>query len=140
MSQEALADNAEIHRTQMTGIEWGERLPRIDTLIKLAGGLGISPCELLDGIVSQRFGENLRRGRRREGLSQEQLAMPASLHRTEVGRLEAGERVCRIDTLIRLAGAMAIPPGELLDGIDWAPGPETSGTFVAGAWPRRRDR
>lgn len=23
MSQEALADNAEIHRTQMTGIEWG---------------------------------------------------------------------------------------------------------------------
>lgn len=51
MSQEALADNAEIHRTQMTGIEWGERLPRIDTLIKLAGGLGVSPCELLDGIV-----------------------------------------------------------------------------------------
>jgi DNA-binding XRE family transcriptional regulator len=51
MSQEALADNTEIHRTQMTGIEWGERLPRIDTLIKLAGGLGISPCELLDGIV-----------------------------------------------------------------------------------------
>lgn len=33
MSQEALA---EIHRTQMTGIEWGERLSRIDTLIKLA--------------------------------------------------------------------------------------------------------
>jgi transcriptional regulator with XRE-family HTH domain len=51
MSQEALADNAEIHRTQMTGIEWGERLPRIDTLIKLAGGLGISPCDLLEGIV-----------------------------------------------------------------------------------------
>jgi transcriptional regulator with XRE-family HTH domain len=51
MSQEALADNAGIHRTQMTGFEWGERLPRIDTLIKLAGGLGVSPCELLDGIV-----------------------------------------------------------------------------------------
>jgi transcriptional regulator with XRE-family HTH domain len=51
MSQEALADNAEIHRTQMTAIEWGERLPRIDTLIKLAGGLGMSPCELLEGIA-----------------------------------------------------------------------------------------
>jgi hypothetical protein len=52
--------------------------------------------------------------------------------------VEAGERVSRIDTLIRLAGAM----GELLDGIDWAPGPETCGTFVlgAGACPRRRDR
>jgi transcriptional regulator with XRE-family HTH domain len=51
MSQEALADNAEIHRTQITAIEWGEQLPRIDTLIRLAGGLGVSPCVLLDGIV-----------------------------------------------------------------------------------------
>lgn len=51
MSQEALAYNAEIHRTQVSLIEWGERLPRIDTVIKLAGGLGVSPCELLDGIV-----------------------------------------------------------------------------------------
>jgi transcriptional regulator with XRE-family HTH domain len=87
--------------------------------------------------VAERFGENLRRVRRREGLSQEQLAVRASLHRTEVGRLESGERVCRIDTLIRLAGAMAVPPGDLLDGINWAPGPETSGTFVlgAGSWP-----
>jgi transcriptional regulator with XRE-family HTH domain len=51
LSQEALAYNAEIHRTQISLIEWGERLPRIDTVIKLAGGLGVSPCVLLDGIV-----------------------------------------------------------------------------------------
>lgn len=51
MSQENLADNAGIHRTQMSLIESGERLPRIDTLIKLSGGLGITPCELLGGIV-----------------------------------------------------------------------------------------
>lgn len=51
MSQEALADNAEMFRTEMTRIEWGERLPRLDTLIKLAGGLGVSPCVLIDGIV-----------------------------------------------------------------------------------------
>jgi transcriptional regulator with XRE-family HTH domain len=51
MSQEALADNAEIHRTQMTPLEWGERLPRLDTEIKLAGGLGVSPCVLIDGVV-----------------------------------------------------------------------------------------
>jgi DNA-binding XRE family transcriptional regulator len=51
MSQEALAENAEMYRTEMTRIEWGERLPRLDTLIKLAGGLGLSPCVLIDGIV-----------------------------------------------------------------------------------------
>jgi transcriptional regulator with XRE-family HTH domain len=89
--------------------------------------------------VAERFGENLRRVRRREGLSQEQLAARAALHRTEVGKLERAGRLCRIDTLIRLAGAMAVPPGELLDGIDWISGPERSGAFVlgAGSWPAR---
>jgi transcriptional regulator with XRE-family HTH domain len=51
MSQENLADNAGIHRTQISLIESGERLPRIDTMIKLAGALGFAPCELLDGIA-----------------------------------------------------------------------------------------
>jgi transcriptional regulator with XRE-family HTH domain len=90
--------------------------------------------------VGERFGENLRRVRRREGLSQEQLASRALLHRTEVGKLERAGRLCRIDTLIRLAGAMAVPPGELLEGIDWVPGPEPSGAFVLSRSPRGRAR
>jgi transcriptional regulator with XRE-family HTH domain len=61
--------------------------------------------------VAERFGANLRRVCRREGLSQEGLAVRASLHRTEVGVLERGSRASRIDTLIRLASAMAVPPG-----------------------------
>jgi transcriptional regulator with XRE-family HTH domain len=80
--------------------------------------------------VARQFGDNLRRVRRREGLSQEQLAKRGSLHRTEIGLLEAGGRACRIDTLIRLAGALAIRPEELLEGIAWVPGPETRGTFT----------
>jgi transcriptional regulator with XRE-family HTH domain len=83
--------------------------------------------------VAVRFGENLRRVRRREGLSQEQLAARASLHRTEIGVLERSRRVCRIDTLVRLAGALAVPPGELLDGIAWVPGPQPRGAFVFGS-------
>jgi transcriptional regulator with XRE-family HTH domain len=68
------------------------------------------------GIVGERFGENLRRVRRREGLSQEQLAMRASLHRTEVGKLERAGRLCRIDTLIRLAGAWRSRPKNFSTG------------------------
>ena len=83
--------------------------------------------------MAERFGRNLRRVRRREGLSQEELAVRASLHRTEIGLLERGERVPRIDTLLRLAGSMAIPPGELLDGIDWVPPPEVIGAFAFGS-------
>jgi transcriptional regulator with XRE-family HTH domain len=80
--------------------------------------------------VARHFGDNLRRIRRREDLSQEELARRASLHRTEIGKLENTERVPRIDTLVQLAGAMAVPPGELLDGIDWVPGPEPEGNFT----------
>jgi len=80
--------------------------------------------------VAVRFGENLLRLRRREGLSQEQLAVRASLHRTEIGMLEKGERIPRIDTLIRLAGAMAIPPEELLAGIYWTAGGPIGGSFT----------
>jgi transcriptional regulator with XRE-family HTH domain len=97
--------------------------------------------------VAERFGANLRHVRRREGLSQEGLAVRASLHRTEIGRMEGGERACRVDTLIRLAGAMAVPPGELLDGIAWVPAPELRGAFAFGSssitrrliedWPSR---
>ena len=52
MSQETLGHLAEVnHHGPISKIEHGEQLPRIDTLIKLAGGIGVSPCELLDGIV-----------------------------------------------------------------------------------------
>ena len=56
--------------------------------------------------------------------------MRASLHRTEVGKLEGGERTCRIDTLLRLAGAMAVPPEELIEGIVWVSALEIEGTFT----------
>jgi transcriptional regulator with XRE-family HTH domain len=65
------------------------------------------------------FGENLRACRRRAGISQEKLGQNASLHRTEVGLLERGARVPRIDTLIKLASALSISPVELLAAIDW---------------------
>jgi transcriptional regulator with XRE-family HTH domain len=90
--------------------------------------------------VAERFGDNLRRVRRREGLSQEDLAVRASLHRTEIGKLENTERVPRIDTLIQLAGAMAVAPGELLDGIYWVPGPKPRGTFTFSSGPRARSQ
>jgi transcriptional regulator with XRE-family HTH domain len=52
MSQETLGFLAEVnYHGPISKIEHGEQLPRIDTLIKMAGGIGVSPLELLDGIV-----------------------------------------------------------------------------------------
>lgn len=81
-------------------------------------------------IVAEGFGANLRRARRREGFSQEQLGRRASLHRTEIGLPERGGRACRIDTLIRVAGALDVRTEESLGRITWMPVPDTRGTFT----------
>ena len=75
-----------------------------------------------DGVeVGARFGANLKRIRVGRGLSQEVLAFAASLHRTEVGMLERGVRLPRIDTLVKLCNSLDVAPDELLGGIVWAP-------------------
>lgn len=79
--------------------------------------------------IATAFGRNLNRCRKRTGLSQEELAVRASLHRTEIGLLERGERLPRIDTAIKLAGALGVPPAELIDGIEWSPGSTSRGSF-----------
>jgi transcriptional regulator with XRE-family HTH domain len=79
--------------------------------------------------IAAHFGENLVRCRKRAGMSQEELAVRASLHRTEISMLERGARVARIDTLVKLAGALSIPPGDLMVGMDWTPGGTRTGEF-----------
>jgi len=80
--------------------------------------------------IATSFGRNLARCRKRANLSQEELSVRASLHRTAVGQLERGERVARVDTLIKLAGSLGIPPGELLEGMGWDPGGTRIGQFT----------
>jgi transcriptional regulator with XRE-family HTH domain len=50
LSQEALAERADIHRTQISLYENGERMPLTSTLVKLAAALGVSVDQLLVGI------------------------------------------------------------------------------------------
>jgi transcriptional regulator with XRE-family HTH domain len=77
-----------------------------------------------------KFGRNLYRCRRRAAMSQEELGSLSSLHRTEIGMLEHGTRLARVDTLMKLAGALSVSPLELLEGIDWTPGNSDEGSFT----------
>jgi transcriptional regulator with XRE-family HTH domain len=78
---------------------------------------------------AEQFGLNLKRCRRRVRLSQEEVALRAGLHRTEIGFLENGKRSPRIDTLLKVAGAVEAAPADLLDGIEWLPGQDHDGRF-----------
>jgi transcriptional regulator with XRE-family HTH domain len=94
-------------------------------------------------ILSQHFGENLRRARRLAGLSQEELALRAALHRTEIGNLERGLRLARLDTILKLAGGIEADPCELLDGMAWRASGRRMGGFElapSGRQSRRRWR
>jgi transcriptional regulator with XRE-family HTH domain len=61
------------------------------------------------------LGDNLRAARKRLGLSQEQVADLSGVHATEVSRIEAGKRDPRVSTVERLAKAVELKPGQLLD-------------------------
>lgn len=61
------------------------------------------------------LGSNLRDARKRLGLTQEQVAERSGVHPTEVSRIEAGKRDPRVSTLLRLAEAVEVPPGRLLE-------------------------
>lgn len=79
--------------------------------------------------LSQIFAANLERELAKSPLSQEEVAARAEIHRTQISKLLQGEQLCRIDTLVKLAGALSIKPTKLIEGITWDPAASTSGQF-----------
>ena len=51
LSQERLAELCALHRTEISLVEQGGRIPRTDTLIKLASALEVGVGELVKGIA-----------------------------------------------------------------------------------------
>jgi transcriptional regulator with XRE-family HTH domain len=74
---------------------------------------------VLSAECKARLGQNIARARKGTGMSQETVAVRAGLHRTEIGLLERAERIPKIDTLLKVAGAMSVSPDQLLRGIAW---------------------
>ena len=71
--------------------------------------------------MAQKFSKNLVKQRHSLGLSQEELAFRASIHRTQISLLENGGRLPRFETLIKLAGALEVSVAALTEGIEWEP-------------------
>ena len=69
----------------------------------------------------RRFGKTLRRVRREAGISMETLSTRAGLHRTEISYLENARREPRLTTILKVAHALEVPAGRLLEDIEPRP-------------------
>ena len=63
------------------------------------------------------FAFNLRRLRTAAGLSQEELADRAGLHRTYISSIERGQRNISLENIFVIANALGAQSGELLEPI-----------------------
>jgi transcriptional regulator with XRE-family HTH domain len=80
----------------------------------------------------KRFAGRLRELRSNAGMSQEQLAHAAGLHRTHISLIERNRRLVRLETVIRLARALELQPADLM--------PELRAHDVKGTRPSPRQK
>lgn len=71
--------------------------------------------------LRERLGINLRECRARLGISQHEVSFRSETGLASVSPIELGRKLPRIDTFIRLAGALEVTPNELTAGIVWMP-------------------
>jgi len=74
------------------------------------------------------LGQNLVELRQKRDLTQAATAERAGLHRTEISLIERGQRVPRLDTIVKLAGAVQVEPCALLVGMAWKLDPPQEGS------------
>jgi transcriptional regulator with XRE-family HTH domain len=71
--------------------------------------------------------------RRERGLTIEELAARAEVDRTVLDSLAEGTPDVGVSALIRVAAALDVDPGDLLEGIEWVPDGRGGGDYrVAG--------
>lgn len=68
--------------------------------------------------MKELIGITVRRIRKRLGLTQKQLAQQASIKQSYLSRIETGQRALSLDVLERIAGALEVPPSDILKVAD----------------------
>ncbi|AUT02279.1 transcriptional regulator [Nostoc sp. CENA543] len=68
--------------------------------------------------ILQKFGQRVRNERLKQGLSQEELAEKAGLHRTYIGMIERAEKNITLININKIAQALDISIDDLLKGIN----------------------
>ncbi len=69
---------------------------------------------MMEAAYRRRLGNYLRGVRETQGLTQENLAGRAGYHPTYIAKLESGDRLPSLDTILDLAKALRIPAAEIV--------------------------
>lgn len=77
---------------------------------------------LTGATIRKLFGENVRSQRRKTGISQDELAARAGLHRTYISSIERGNRNVSLENIYAIAEALACDPRDLLAPLESAEG------------------
>jgi ribosome-binding protein aMBF1 (putative translation factor) len=80
--------------------------------------------------VAKAFGALLFAAREKAGLTQEALAFRSTLNSAQISQLELGNHTPRLDTIMKLAGALEIEPSELIPALRFGPRPVGKGGWV----------
>lgn len=67
--------------------------------------------------VLEEFGLRLRAAREEAGMTQQQLAAAANIHRVTIARVEAGTRELGLTSIVALAEALSVETGSLVQGL-----------------------
>jgi transcriptional regulator with XRE-family HTH domain len=68
-----------------------------------------------DPIPAVAFGKAIKEFRRERGISQEKLSEMAQIERSHMGKIERGEHLPNFALIIRLAKALSVRPGLIVD-------------------------
>jgi y4mF family transcriptional regulator len=123
-----LARLAGMHASQISRLENGLADPKVSTVARLARTLKVPVSRLIEGtvqrppdatdaddpgedivmdrVVYQRLGEALRQERRRQGLTQDDMALAAGLGLRAVGEVEAGKPTAQFNTWLAVVQAL----------------------------------
>ncbi len=61
------------------------------------------------------FGVHIRQLREKKNMSQQDLANDCTMSKRQIGRIERGENITTLGTIIKIANALQIEPKELLN-------------------------
>jgi len=80
---------------------------------------------------TRQFASNVHRAMAEQGLAVNEVADRAELSLNHLNLILRGERTVQLDTLVKLAGALGVPPEQLLEGVEWVSDGRGGGEFRA---------